>query len=70
MLAFIYIAYPMMALLCDAVSTYEDIGCLGDPGEYCMVIEDEGPRRDNMAYAASSAPYSVDALRSAVVNSQ
>ena len=46
MLAFIYIAYSMMALLYETVPTFEDtwIECLGDLGRYRMAIEDEDPR--------------------------
>ena len=42
MLAFICIAYPMMALLYETVTTFEDtwIECLGDLGRYRMAIED------------------------------
>lgn len=42
MLAFIYIAYSMMALLYETVTTFEDtwIECLGDLGRYRMAIED------------------------------
>jgi hypothetical protein len=44
MLAFIYIAYSMMALLYETVPTFEDtwIDCLGDLGRYRMAIEDDG----------------------------
>ena len=46
MLAFIYIAYSMMALLYETVSTFEDtwIECLGDLGRYRMAIEDDKPK--------------------------
>ena len=46
MLAFIYIAYSMMALLYETVSTFEDtwIECLGDLGRYRMAIEDDDQR--------------------------
>ncbi|MCJ1465957.1 hypothetical protein MMC07_004576 [Pseudocyphellaria aurata] len=46
MLAFIYIAYSMVALLYDTVSTFEDtwIECLGDLGRYRMAIEDDDIR--------------------------
>ena len=42
MLAFIYIAYSMMALLYETVPAFEDtwIECLGDLGRYRMAIED------------------------------
>ena len=43
MLAFIYIAYSMMALLYETVPSFEDtwIECLGDLGRYRMAIEDD-----------------------------
>ncbi|KAL7274419.1 hypothetical protein RUND412_002677 [Rhizina undulata] len=43
MLAFIYLAYSMMALLYETVPAFEDtwIECLGDLGRYRMAIEDE-----------------------------
>ena len=43
MLAFIYIAYSMMALLYETVPTFEDtwIECLGDLARYRMAIEDD-----------------------------
>ena len=46
MLAFIYIAYSMMALLYETVGTFEDtwIECLGDLGRYRMAIEDAEPK--------------------------
>ena len=46
MLAFIYIAYSMMALLYETVSTFEEtwIECLGDLGRYRMAIEDDEPK--------------------------
>ena len=46
MLAFIYIAYSMMALLYETVPAFEDtwIECLGDLGRYRMAIEDDEPR--------------------------
>ena len=46
MLAFIYIAYSMMALLYETVSTFEDtwIECLGDLGRYRMAVEDDDIR--------------------------
>ena len=46
MLAFIYIAYSMMALLFETVPSFEDtwIECLGDLGRYRMAIEDDEPR--------------------------
>ena len=46
MLAFIYIAYSMMALLYETVPTFEDtwVECLGDLGRYRMAIEDDDIR--------------------------
>ena len=46
MLAFIYIAYSMMALLFETVPAFEDtwIECLGDLGRYRMAIEDDDIR--------------------------
>jgi hypothetical protein len=43
MLAFIYLAYQMMALLHETVPAFEDtwIECLGDLGRYRMAIEEE-----------------------------
>ena len=43
MLAFIYIAYSMMALLYETVTAFKDtwIECLGDLGRYRMAIEDD-----------------------------
>jgi hypothetical protein len=46
MLAFIYLAYSMMALLFDTDLTFEEpwIECLGDLGCYRMAIEDDDIR--------------------------
>ena len=46
MLAFIYIAYSMMALLYETVPSFEStwIECLGDLARYRMAIEDDEPR--------------------------
>ena len=46
MLAFIYIAYSMVALLYETISIFEDtwIECLGDLGRYRMAIEDDDIR--------------------------
>lgn len=46
MLAFIYMAYQMMALLYETVPVFEEtwIECLGDLGRYRMAIEDEDIR--------------------------
>lgn len=50
MLAFIYIAYPMMALLYETVPTYEEtwIRCLGDLGRFSMVIEDDEAKENHI----------------------
>ncbi|KAL9081889.1 MAG: hypothetical protein Q9159_006939 [Coniocarpon cinnabarinum] len=55
MLAFIYLAYQMMALLFETVPTFEDtwIECLGDLARYRMAIEDEDIRdRENWTNVA------------------
>ncbi|KAH6667759.1 hypothetical protein B0J14DRAFT_547891 [Halenospora varia] len=46
MLAFIFLAYSMMALLYETVPAFEDtwIECLGDLGRYRMAIEDDDIR--------------------------
>ena len=46
MLAFIYFAYSMMALLFETVPAFGDgwIECLGDLGRYRRIIEDKEPR--------------------------
>jgi hypothetical protein len=57
MLAFIYLAYQMMALLYETVDTFEDtwIECLGDLARYRMAIEDEDIRdRETWAGVARS----------------
>ena len=57
MLAFIYLAYQMMALLYETVPAFEDtwIECLGDLGRYRMAIEDEDIRdRETWASVARS----------------
>lgn len=43
MLAFIYLAYQMMALLLETVPSFTDtwIECLGDLARYRMAIEEE-----------------------------
>ena len=52
MLAFIYIAYSMMALLYETVPTFEDtwVECLGDLGRYRMAIE-EADLRDREVWS-------------------
>jgi hypothetical protein len=57
MLAFIYLAYQMMALLYETVPAFEDtwIKCLGDLGRYRIAIEDEDVRdRETWAGVARS----------------
>ncbi|KAH7110579.1 hypothetical protein B0J11DRAFT_204662 [Dendryphion nanum] len=57
MLAFIYLAYQMVALLYETVPAFEDtwIECLGDLGRYRMAIEDDDIRdRDTWANVARS----------------
>ncbi|KAF2743025.1 hypothetical protein M011DRAFT_411394 [Sporormia fimetaria CBS 119925] len=57
MLAYIYLAYQMMALLYETVPAFEDtwIECLGDLGRYRMAIEDEDIRdRETWAGVARS----------------
>jgi hypothetical protein len=48
MLTFIYIAYPIMALLLESVSTFEEtwIECLGDLARYRMVVEEDMHHRE------------------------
>ena len=45
MLTFKYIAYSTMALLYETIPAFEDawVECLGDPGRYRMVIEQQDP---------------------------
>lgn len=49
MLAFLYHAYQMLALLYETVPTFETtwMECLGDLGRYRMAIEDDGRDREN-----------------------
>ncbi|KAF2015220.1 hypothetical protein BU24DRAFT_173756 [Aaosphaeria arxii CBS 175.79] len=57
MLAFIYLAYQMVALLYETVPAFEDtwIECLGDLGRYRMAVEDEDLRdRETWAGVARS----------------
>jgi hypothetical protein len=57
MLAFIYLAYQLIALLYETVPDFEDtwIECLGDIGRYRMAIEDEDVRdRETWAGVARS----------------
>ncbi|KAF2456476.1 hypothetical protein BDY21DRAFT_287627 [Lineolata rhizophorae] len=57
MLAYIYLAYQMMALLYETVPAFEEtwIECLGDIGRYRMAIEDDDARdRDTWAGVARS----------------
>ncbi|KAF2477117.1 uncharacterized protein BDR25DRAFT_251692 [Lindgomyces ingoldianus] len=59
MLAFIYLAYQMMALLYETVPAFEDtwIECLGDLGRYRMAVEDED-LRDRETWAGARSWYS------------
>jgi hypothetical protein len=55
MLAFVYLAYSMMALLYETVPAFEDtwIECLGDLGRYRMAIEDKDlPERETWTSVA------------------
>lgn len=57
MLAFIYLAYQMMALLHETVESFRTtwVECLGDLGRYRMAVEDEDIRdRDTWAGVARS----------------
>jgi hypothetical protein len=69
MLAFIYLAYTMMALLYETVPALEDtwIECLGDLGSYRMAIEyDDIQDRDFWPYVSLLWYYTAaehDALR-------
>ncbi|KAI1667995.1 EST1-DNA-bind domain containing protein [Pyrenophora tritici-repentis] len=57
MLAFVYLAYQMVALLYEVVPAFEDtwIECLGDLGRFRMAIEDEDVRdRETWAGVARS----------------
>lgn len=56
MLAFIYLAYSMMALLYETVPAFEDtwIECLGDLGRYRMAIEDDDIRDRSLDWCCST----------------
>ncbi|KAI1337204.1 hypothetical protein F5Y15DRAFT_164368 [Xylariaceae sp. FL0016] len=60
MLAFIYLAYSMMALLYETVPAFEDtwIECLGDLGRYRMAIEDDDIRDRDVWTSVSRLWYS------------
>ena len=66
MLAFIYIAYSMMALLYETVPTFVDtwIECLGDLGRYRMAIEDDDPRDREVWSGVARLWYSKAAYKS------
>ncbi|OIW33054.1 hypothetical protein CONLIGDRAFT_162006 [Coniochaeta ligniaria NRRL 30616] len=66
MLAFIYLAYSMMALLYETVPAFEDtwIECLGDLGRYRMAIEDDDLRDREVWTAISRAWYSKSSEKS------
>ncbi|KAI9878115.1 MAG: hypothetical protein M1830_001832 [Pleopsidium flavum] len=69
MLAFIYLAYSMMALLYETVPTFEDtwIECLGDLGRYRMAIEDDDIRDREVWTGVSRFWYSKAADKSPTV---
>lgn len=69
MLAFIYLAYQMMALLYETVSAFEDtwIECLGDLGRYRMAIEDEDVRDREIWAGVARSWYSKAADRNPTV---
>ena len=69
MLAFIYLAYQMMALLYETVPAFEDtwIECLGDLGRYRMAIEDENPRDRETWAAVARSWYSKAADKNPIV---
>ncbi|KAI0148272.1 hypothetical protein F4776DRAFT_606898 [Hypoxylon sp. NC0597] len=60
MIAFIYSAYSMMALLYETVPAFEDtwIECLGDLGRYRMAIEDDDIRDREVWTSVSQHWYS------------
>ncbi|KAI9775610.1 MAG: hypothetical protein M1839_001011 [Geoglossum umbratile] len=66
MLAFIYLAYSMMAFLFETVPTFEDtwIECLGDLGRYRMAIEDDDIRDREPAMKLSEKVFPWDPLAS------
>ncbi|KAI9779925.1 MAG: hypothetical protein M1839_007081 [Geoglossum umbratile] len=69
MLAFIYLAYSMMALLFETVPTFEDtwIECLGDLGRYRMAIEDDDIRDREVWTGVARFWYSKAADKSPIV---
>ncbi|KAL8978423.1 MAG: hypothetical protein Q9205_005982 [Flavoplaca limonia] len=69
MLAFIYIAYSMMALLYETVTTFEDtwIECLGDLARYRMAIEDSNTGDREIWGAVARSWYNKAADRRPVV---
>jgi hypothetical protein len=69
MLAFIYLAYQMMALLYETVPAFEDtwIECLGDLGRYRMAIEDEDVRDREIWAGVARSWYSKAADRNPTV---
>ncbi|PTB63848.1 hypothetical protein BBK36DRAFT_1171300 [Trichoderma citrinoviride] len=66
MLAVIYLAYHMMALLYETVPAFEDAWseCLGDLSRYRMAIEDDDIRGPNYQAAVSPSCYIDSAERS------
>ncbi|EOA85900.1 uncharacterized protein SETTUDRAFT_111057, partial [Exserohilum turcica Et28A] len=69
MLAFIYLAYQMMALLYETVPAFEDtwIECLGDLGRYRMAIEQEDVRDCNTWAGIARSWYTKTADRNPTV---
>lgn len=69
MLAFIYLAYQMMALLYETVPAFEEtwIECLGDLGRYRMAVEDEDVRDRETWAAVARSWYSKAADRNPTV---
>ncbi|EWZ78025.1 hypothetical protein FOWG_17646 [Fusarium oxysporum f. sp. lycopersici MN25] len=66
MLTFLYLAFSMMALLCETVPAFEDtwIGCLGDLGRYRMAIENNDIREREVWVGVSRHWYSKASDRS------
>ena len=65
MVAFIHIAYSMMALLYETASTFEDtwIECLGDLARYRMAIEDDEPKDRELWLGVARSWYSKAAYK-------
>lgn len=69
MLAFIYLAYQMMALLYETVPAFEDtwIECLSDLGRYRMAIGDEDTRDLEIWAGITRSCYSKAAVQNPIV---